>query len=308
MHLIVFLVLQYEQSFYRQNMQQNLNSNLDFTKQLCKPDEFKGDNKADTDTWISQMRNYLHMIGVPPQQQVPFVSTYLKNAAATWYNTLPVTELSTLNNFESLAKLILARFRPLDIVAQARRQLQKLTQTGSVSSFNDQFMKLMQLIPTMNEEERVNSYRTKLKFELQKHLVTQEYSSLSSIMNVALRTDALLYEHNIVGQRGFNNNRNKPVYTNVKVPSVIPVNNVAIEDFNNQNQNEFKYDDSVPSVPLSYVAPTRMDDAERQRCRDQRLCFRCRQPGHISQNCSVFKSTPSSHRLRPSADISSKKY
>ena len=28
-----------------------------------------------------------------------------------------------------------------------------------------------------------------LKFELQKHLVTQEYSSLSSIMNVALRTD-----------------------------------------------------------------------------------------------------------------------
>jgi hypothetical protein len=305
---------QYDQSFYHQNMQQASNSNLNFTKQLCKPDEFKGDNKSDTDTWVSQMRNYLYLIGVPPQQQVPFVSTYLKGAAATWYNTLHLSERSSLVDFESLSKLILARFRPLDIVAQARRSLQKLTQTGSVSTFNEQFMKLMQLIPTMNEEERVNSYRTKLKFELQKHLVTQEYARLTDIMNVALRTDALLYEHNMVGSRLSNVNRNKSSYVSGKPRTesssihVVPVNNVKVDGVDDTISDESKYDESTLSVQLQYAAPSRMDDAERQRCREQHLCFRCRNPGHVSRSCPIFKSGPSSNRLRPSTDISSKKY
>jgi hypothetical protein len=51
-----------------------------------------------------------------------------------------------------------------------------------------------------------------------------------------------------------------------------------------------------------------MDDAERQRCRDNRLCFRCRQPGHRSSNCTVFTSSGQRPALKPSADISSKKY
>lgn len=302
--------LQYEQSFYRQNMQQPSNYNSNFTKQLCKPDEFKGDNKSDTDTWVSQMRNYLHLLGVPPSQQVPFVSTYLKGAAATWYSTLPVTERALFVDFESLAKAILSRFRPLDIVAQARRQLIKLTQTGSVHTFNEQFMKLMQLIPTMHKAEQINCYRSKLKYEIQKTLITQEYEHLADIMNAALRTDALFYEHNIVGQRGGKNNGNKQPYLYVKPRTesinTVPVNNVSVDN-NNQDQQESKYD-ATPAVPLNYAAPTRMDDAERQRCRDQGLCFRCRQPGHIGQHCPIFKSGPSSHRLRPSSEISSKKY
>jgi hypothetical protein len=126
-------------------------------------------------------------------------ATYLKGPAAQWYNTLPVSDRSTLVDFESFAKLLLTRFRPLDVVGQARRRLAKLLQTGSVESFNQAFMQLMQLIPTMNEEERIESYRSKLKFELKKQLVTQEYHRLADIMNVALRTDALLFENNMIG-------------------------------------------------------------------------------------------------------------
>lgn len=285
-------------------------------KNIAKPDSFTGDMKSDPDTWIAQMRNYLLLTGVPPQLQSQFAGTYLKSQAATWYNTLPLDERIKLIDFESLAKMILVRFRPLDVVGQARRQLAKLTQTGSVHTFNQLFMQLMQLIPTMEKDERINSYRTKLKYELQKHLVTQEYTELSDIMNVALRTDALFYEYNSGGQRSnqysgrggkqhYNGNKYRSESTS-HPSSTISVNNVKIDL--QQPTNEHTDTNESQSVSLNYTAPTPMDEAERQRCREQRLCFRCRQPGHRSSNCTIFTSTSSNNRLRPSAELSSKKY
>ncbi len=45
-------------------------------------------------------------------------------------------------------------------------------QTGSVEKFNQEFQKIMSLIPSMQEEERIDSYRRKLKYNLQLQLVT----------------------------------------------------------------------------------------------------------------------------------------
>ncbi len=70
----------------------------------------------------------------------------------------------------------------------------------------------------------------------------------------------------------------------------------------NGNTNEFE----VQNVQLNYTAPVKMDEAERARCRENRLCFRCRRPGHVSNTCPTFQSAP--NRPRPSVDISAKKY
>ena len=308
--------IQYAQSFYHQQQPQTTHVNYDVMKNIAKPDSFTGEMKADPDTWIAQMRNYLHLTGVQPHQQAQFAGTYLKSQAATWYHTLPMDERIQLTSFEALAKMILIRFRPLDVVGQARRQLAKLQQTGSVSAFNQLFMQLMQLIPKMEDDERISNYRTKLKWELQKHLVTQEYSRLSDIMNVALRTDALLYEHNNVGQRSnqFGGRGGKQNYYTSKYrsesssqpSSAVAVNNVKV-DTQQPSTNEYTDTTESQSVSLNYTAPTPMDEAERQRCRELNLCFRCRQPGHRSRSCTIFTSA-SNNRLRPSSELGSKKY
>jgi type II secretory pathway pseudopilin PulG len=301
---------QYEQSFHRFHGPQPDNK-FDIAKNVSKPESFNGDFKFDPDTWIASMRSYLMLIGAPMAAQAHIAGTYLKNTAAQWYNTLSITDRSKLVDFESFAVMFLSRFRPLDVVGQARRKLVKLTQTGSVDTFNQQFMQLMQLIPTMNEEERIESYRSKLKFELKKQLITQEYYRLSDIMNVALRTDALLYEHSFVSQRP-NQFRNRPFFgkyrneQSVPTPTPVAVNNVKIDPYEQHNENE----NALPNqqVPFNYVAPRPMDEKERQRCRDNRLCFRCRQPGHRSADCTVFTSSNQRPGLKPSADISQKKY
>lgn len=303
---------QYEQSYYRFNGHPQ-NNKFEISKNISRPESFTGDFKSDPDTWIASMRTFLLLTSAPTQQQSHIAGTYLKQHAAQWYNTLSSTDRHQIVDFESFAKMFLSRFRPLDVVGQARRKLVKLSQTGSVDSFNQQFMQLMQLIPTMNEDERVECYRSKLKFELKKQLITQEYYRLSDIMNVALRTDALLYEHNFISQRP-NQFKNRPFAGKYRNESTAPtytpvaVNNVKIDSHEPQNENENASQDQ--QVSFNYVAPRPMDEAERQRCKEQRLCFRCRKPGHRSADCTVFTSTNSrpGTGLKPSADISQKKY
>ena len=308
--------LQYEASIYRYHAQtaSNYNANFNIIKNIAKPDTFNGDHKSDPDTWVASMRNYLALSGTPHEIQARAAATYLRQAAAQWYNTLPVSDRAQLVDFEALARLILVRFRPLDVVAQARRKLIRLTQTGSVEAFNQQFMALMQLIPTMDKEERIACYRGKLKFELQKQLVTQEYGHLSDIMNVALRTDALFYEHNMIGRRSNmndkqfkqNNHGKYRAESHAPTSAYVPVNNIEIDESQISNNDEEQSQQAQGS--LHYVAIRPMDDAERQRCRENKLCFRCRKPGHRSTNCTAFTSSSTRSVLKPSADISSKKY
>ena len=302
--------LQYQQALYQYPGQHQSNHSYNVAKHISKPDSFNGDTKSDVDTWIAMMRQYLLLTGTPVTMQSHVASTYLKATAAQWYNTLPIMERSQITDFETLAQMILNRFRPLDIVAQARRKLAKLHQTGSVEAFNQAFMQVISLIPTMNEEERINSYRYKLKFELQKQLVTQEYHSLSAIMNVALRTDALLFEHNMIKSsnnrsqfrsggfkhRGDNNNT---------AAAAAQVNNIKIEQPDASNEHEHDQSAANYNVPVNYVSIKPLDEAERQRCRELNLCFRCRKPGHRSAQC---QGVPRSG-LKPSVDIGgSKKY
>lgn len=299
--------LQYQQALYQYHGDDQNNNSYNISKHISKPDSFNGDTKSDVDTWIAQMRHYLLLTGTPSNMQSHVASTYLKSTAAQWYNTLPVMERAQITNFETLAQSILNRFRPLDIVSQARRKLAKLHQTGSVESFNQAFMQLMSLIPTMNEEERINMYRYKLKFELQKQLVTQEYTSLSAIMNVALRTDSLLFEHNMIKP-----SNTRPQYrpntfkhrteNNNATAAAAQLNNIKIDQPDASTEHE--QDQPTGNINLNYVGIRPLDEAERQRCREQGLCFRCRKPGHRSAQCQGAPRPA----LKPSADISSKKY
>ena len=305
--------VQYEQSVHRYHSSSSSQGRYSVAKNISRPEDFIGDSRSDVNTWIATMRNFLALTNTPVEIQSQVAGTFLKQGAAQWYNTLPISQRSQLVDFEALARMILNRFNPLDVVAQARHKLTKLTQTGSVDAFNQRFMQLMQLIPTMNEEERVASYRSKLKMDLQMILVTQNYGSLSDIMNVALRTDALLFENNAYSnshrsnQRSFGGNKNK--YRNEQgTASSTPVTVNSVKIDTQEQHYEMENQPQGQQVPLNFVSPKPMDEAERQRCRDNRLCFRCRRPGHISTNCPVFTSSNQRPGLKPSAEISSKKY
>jgi len=86
------------------------------------------------------------------------------------------------------------------------------------------------------------------------------------------------------------------------------VNNIKIEQPDASNEHEHDQSAANYNVPVNYVSIKRLDEAERQRCRDLNLCFRCRKPGHRVSQCEGIVTTNRSG-LKPSVDIGgSKKY
>lgn len=306
--------LEIKQSYYTgmHNMNNNMNppslSSNSYVSSIAKflkpPEHFSGDRdngkQNNIDSWISQMRNFLFLSGIPPCYHVQLTGTFFTGAAAEWFTYLTIEDRSRMVNFEVLATMLLQNFRPIDMATDARTRLAKIIQTGAIAKFNNLFLSIVQRLPTMDMEEKIHYYRSKLKHEIQYALISTSYDTLNDIMKAAVRTEALLNQqrpHSLTSYASVPRRMN-----NEHVPSAVQVNNTNISQQSNLNSIE-QQEQQV--MQLNYIAPSRMTDAERQRCRELHLCFRCRKPGHGSTNCPTFTTNKP---FRPSTDISSKKY
>ena len=302
--------LEYQQSYY-------LNSHVPISNQqatnlskiISQPEKFSG-NTTTLDTWIFSMQNYLMLANVPPQLHVQIAGTYLTGAAATWFAYLAASERETLHSFASLAQLITIYFCPLDQAADARKKLATIKQTGSVSSFNNIFNATVQRLPAMVMEEKIETYRRKLVHELQVHLALTEYTNLIDIMKAAIRIETLLQSRLDTKPRS----SFPPAQAQRRTPwNSTPQNNqtVAVHHIQTEEQPGSDDENSVggtdPEFAINYTGTgtsngnrlSKLTPAARQHCIDNRLCFRCRKPGHSSRNCTSNKSGNKTNYVPP---------
>jgi hypothetical protein len=248
-----------------------------------------------------------------------FASTYLKDAAWTWFSSLTAEQLISIVDLDSFVNCISKRFKPLDNQHLARIKLVSLVQTGSVAKYNELFNSLMQQLPKMDSEDRKFQYMQKLKDNIQTALAAtvQPNHSLNDIQLMALKLDSTLFHQ----RKPFNIRRTpvsntsptwptKPIVANVinnntssSMGSSTSNNNNSIGD---GNAYESCGDITVAHVNNMNGFVPKLTPEIREQCRKNRLCFRCRQPGHLSINCPTFSNTSSSTSLRPSASISKK--
>ena len=292
-----------QQQFQNNFSNQQLNSNVrasDISKLLSRPKLFDGDSRK-IDEWIFSMRNFLHLSCTPPELQVPIAGGYLESAALQWLTHLRVQERANLTSFEKLAALLLQQFRPLDYEADAWSRLSKLTQTGSLSSFNTLFDSITQRLPKLDPSECVRHYREKLKFDLQRQLAGYEYDNIIGIQKAAIRFEALL-KINLprsapLHQRSF------PRPSNT-TPIAATVHNVNVS--NNVQEDNYEIESEEMNVQLNFVSVPKMTAEIREHCRRNKLCFRCRTAGHLSSACTKF--TSSNRTMKPSNPISKKNF
>jgi hypothetical protein len=226
-----------------------------------------------------------------------------------WWCTLPKPERDQILDFDSLSQKMITRFRPLDIVNTARTKLlsDEFRQLPHVKihDWNQVFLTTAQLVPDMADADKIALYRRKIKDDLKLHLITRQFNSLTDLMNAAAEIDGLLKTiskpTNTYGSFRPNN------YTNKHRPQPAP--STALHHVNTQEsasevepgsdeEPEYTFE-GEPSGRLNLIQ--KMDEAERERCRKNNLCFRCREPGHRSHQCPKFSSS-----FRPSADVSKK--
>ena len=224
------------------------NVSLETTK-IKRPDAFKG--KGSVQSWAVHMDNYLR--DTPLRDCLHISASYLEGSAHEWWIVHQSTEEGKrINDWSALRAALIKRFEPLNKEKVARDKLAKWKQVKDVSSFNEDFLKIILDIPHISSEEQIDRYTRGLKPYIWKELCTRDYTELSEAMKDAERVES--------AHRRLN-----------KTSSSARVN------FSNQTG-------PVP-MEIGNITLKKLTAAEREQCRKEGRCFRCRQKGHTSRNC-----------------------
>lgn len=221
---------------------------------LKKPETFT--SKDSVRSWCVHMDNYLQE--TPENEGMSIAASYLGKSAHEWWIVFQTTsEGRNIRTWPLLKEALIKRFQPLDKVKLARDKLAKWKQVKDVATFNEDFLRIILEIPHISMEEQVDRYTRGLKPYIWKELCTRDYEDLSAAMRDAERVES--------AHRRFKHK--KP--TETPKPTSQPLSPTPMD---------------IGNITLKKLTP-----AEREQCRKEGRCFRCRQKGHTAKDCPKAK-------------------
>jgi len=160
------------------------------------PEKFSG--RGSITSWATHMDNYL--ANATDDDSLQLAVSYLSGAAHEWWIVYQKTDDgSEIKTWNCLRKAIISRFETLNKEKVARDKLARWRQVRDVSSFNDDFQRILLDIPTISMAEQIDRYTRGLKQYIWKELCTKDYRDLAEAMRDAERVEAA---HRRLGPNG----------------------------------------------------------------------------------------------------------
>ena len=214
-----------------------------------KPDSYKG--KGSITSWITHMTNYVG--NTPDNLALSIAVSYLEGSAHEWWIAFRQTpDGQAIATWSALQPALVNRFDTLNKAKIARDKLAKWKQMKDVSSFNDDFQKIILDIPNISVEEQIDRYTRGLKPYIWKELCTKEYYHLNDAMRDAERVESA---HKRLG-------------------------NTPRQELRPPRKSQEPTPMDIGAIELKKLTP-----AERKQCIKEGRCFRCRQKGHMATKC-----------------------
>ena len=234
---------------------------------------FVYDGKKDTlilKTWITTCNRYMMLTGVPDDQKILFASTYLKDYALIWFNTLP-DEVIT-GSWHNFTNILIQFFQSPTHTKSIIEKWENLKQRTSVEEYMKEFHEVSAIMPDEYRQEMImlNKFIKGLKYKTQIEVETRCPSNLDEAMNQAYTFDQI-FSRKMGNQarpqirssfNGFNsriNNNKFNTKTQYKTSGMQPM-----EVDNIQNKNRFN---------------------NKSKNSKNNSCFNCGEKGHFASSC-----------------------
>lgn len=277
-----------------------------------KPSVFDGKDVNGARTWTAELEQYYRAVKMTDEMaKVDFAAAHLRGPATGWWALNKPTDKEiedataqpdeypdVICTWERFKKKFLSIYNPQPAKEAARAKLDNLKQENTVQQYVDEFTNwIIVLSDEMSDEAQIYAFRRGLKHYLREKLQFIRPKNLQEAMSETLRIE----------QESSKQFTNRPRYN-------------TINNYNNRSQNYQNYippanknnNYSGPKNDRSGSAPMelgnvegitdedgqlnmlgRLTEEDRKRCYEQRLCYRCRQPGHIRMNCPKNTQPPS---------------
>lgn len=176
------------------NMANNTGFNtVSVAPKVREPEVFKGERNAlMVESWINSMDLYFQLIKVDHgQDQLLYALSLLRGDAQLWYSQMKVYEAEQLPQDWSDFKVLLRKeFVPINAVIQARDKLASLVQTGSITSYINDFRRLKLQIPDLSHGDALDRFVRGLNKVIRVAVRSRFPATLSEAESLALAIEA----------------------------------------------------------------------------------------------------------------------
>jgi hypothetical protein len=195
--------------------------------------------------------------------------------------------------WEAFQNELINIFKPVNSKKIARDKLAMLKQTNSVAKYNFDFTQLCLEINDISESEKLDKYIRGLKDRIRVEVELAEPTALAQAMSKAQRIDNITYQSRMAHNNAYTPdafNRD----SNAMDLSVISGNDgiqhgEALNAIRNrsgyQNKGEFKNNNTQPKS-RQFTPLQRLSQEEFSYCQRNRLCLKCKEPGHTARYCN----------------------
>lgn len=161
------------------------------------PEVFKGErNSLVVESWINSMDLYFQLVKISNgQDQLLYALSLLRSDAQLWYSQMKAYEMEQLpQDWCDLKVLIRKEFIPINSVIQARDKLASLVQTGSVTSYINEFRRLKLQIPDLSHGDALDRFVRGLAKMIRVAVRSRFPATLSEAESLALAIEAAAQE------------------------------------------------------------------------------------------------------------------
>jgi len=136
------------------------NSSISGSIKLAKPSLFTGAIKANVETWLFEVEQYLTAYGVKDDsQKIAFATASFKGMAVQWWQNHCMTHPGLHLQWDQFKEEVRKRFQPVEASRTARVNLRNLKQGNkSVAEYCSAFYEQLQLIHDMCEADKVENF------------------------------------------------------------------------------------------------------------------------------------------------------
>ncbi|KAJ1974024.1 hypothetical protein H4R35_003815 [Dimargaris xerosporica] len=195
--------------------------------------------------------------------KVTFVAEALSGTALNWFmgwlTALPDFP-TTVPSWGQFLTAIRQRFADIDNGQYLRTCLRNLRQTSSVSAYTEEFNSIVSKITDMGPADILHYYLMGLKRPIYRDVKAARLTMLAEAQNHALEMDGV-----------FASSQGAPIERRPMRPTSTTSSST-----------------STTPAPMELGTLGRLTPQERERCRREKLCYRCRQPGHLASQCPRF--------------------
>ena len=260
-----------------------------------KPSKFNGVERHYAAAWIDTMERYFTVCGTPDNAaRIDLVTSYLEKEASIWWSS--VIRSNKILTWAQFRKVFLLNYQPVDAQREAAQKIQRLTQRASVKAFVELYRREVMMLDTTKYPEAVlkDMFVSKLQYETQAALLAADLTNmtLEAVMAKAQAIDGALWsaKQNTrpSGDRkgGFNGKYNggSGLGSSPNHPIELGAVSAASESEGDLEVNAVGYGGASGSTKkLNKLTPE-----EREKCRREGRCFKCRQTGHMANTCTQF--------------------